>query len=747
MKTKYSFLLLFAAILGFSQSGKWSDLFSYNNVLALKESNGRIVAATENGLFFYTPERGEITKLSKANGLHEVKISAFDYNPATQTGLIGYVSGHLEVISGNKSYYIVDIPLSQGFSGNKRINHIFISGDLAVISADYGVSLFNLKTREFGDTAFFNRNGNFLAVREAVIQDNKVYAATAEGMKYHEINVSFPVYNEWGTDGGAATQISGVKNLVVGNQTQVKFGMVNNWKFLSQSFEDIRDIEADEQTITVTDQTRSYVFNQQGILQNSFDAGEQLNTSRFLLNKFYFGTRRSGMLNDNKISLKPDGPYSNTAYKLTLLDDKILVSTGSRESRYNTPPSPVLDLGFYFFNGSEWIYPSYFVNNPIAFNALDAVFNPGNPKEIYFNNYIFNSSQGIYRMQYDEARKDFDLVKFYSSTRTDVYHNRPVGFEFDDKNNLFGTHAFHDGPGQAGYFYFNKTKDDFTFYSIKIGQAAEKPKFYEGLLWMPLSRGGELVALDFKNPESESDDVIYRVGRNQGIPSNAGSVLSIAFDKTGDAWIGTDNGLRVLAAASTAVLNNPKASPVVIEQDGIAEELFKDLAVLQIAVDAGNQKWVSIDGGGVFYLNPTGEKTLLNFNKQNSPLPSNTITDIQVDTKSGKVYFASFDGIVVYQGDVGEINSAFGEVLVYPNPVVLSRHKNGVTIKGLAEKTHLRITDSAGNLVHQSISRGGFYIWDLKNSRGNFVSTGIYMVLLSNGDGTDKATAKIAVIR
>jgi hypothetical protein len=32
-------------------SKKWADLFSYNNVLAMKEDNGKIVAATENGIF------------------------------------------------------------------------------------------------------------------------------------------------------------------------------------------------------------------------------------------------------------------------------------------------------------------------------------------------------------------------------------------------------------------------------------------------------------------------------------------------------------------------------------------------------------------------------------------------------------------------------------------------------------------------------------------------------------------------
>ena len=101
---------------------------------------------------------------------------------------------------------------------------------------------------------------------------------------------------------------------------------------------------------------------------------------------------------------------------------------------------------------------------------------------------------------------------------------------------------------------------------------------------------------------------------------------------------------------------------------------------------------------------------------------------------------------MVYQGDAVNVSSNFGDVLVYPNPVVRSNFKGNVRIRGLALKTNIRITDSAGNLVHQAIAKGGFYDWDLNSNRGNRVASGIYFVLMTNEDGSDKATAKIAVV-
>ena len=134
------------------------------------------------------------------------------------------------------------------------------------------------------------------------------------------------------------------------------------------------------------------------------------------------------------------------------------------------------------------------------------------------------------------------------------------------------------------------------------------------------------------------------------------------------------------------------------------------------------------------------------FTRENSPLPTNDVTDIKVDKATGKVYFVTVEGVVVYQGDVVNVNDNFADVLVYPNPVVYSQHKGNVKIRGLAAKTNIRITDAAGNLVHQAVARGGFYEWNLLNHRGARVASGIYFVLMTNEDGTDTATAKIAVV-
>lgn len=755
MKKILPFLLLIVSIQISSQvisSSRWTDLFSYGNVLAVREDNGKLIAATENGIFFYTPSSGEITKLSKANGLHEVKISAFDYNPETKIGLVGYRNGSLDVITPDGITYVVDIPLATGYNGDKKINHISITGNLAVVSVGYGVSIFRLDRKEFGDSAFFtNSSGAYEASREAVIKDSIVYAATATGLKSHEINTNFTIYSNWtNVAAGNMTQLANGGVIAFSDANSVRFGSGTSFSAIPQSFTAIRDVTVTAENIIVTDNAAISVFGNNGNFIKTYQAGETLNTGFFSQGKIFAGTQTSGIKTESGELLKPDGPYNNTSYKIYLQNDKIWLSTGNRTNRYNEGAPHRFNLGFYHYTGSEWIYPSFFKTSGLTFNVLDVVANPSDINEVYFTNYISLASQGIYKMKYNSLSKDFELVKHYATSQNASY-GRPVGLAFDENNNLFGSIAFlntiNPTGDDAGMMAYDRVADTFLYKSLQVGAGAQKPVIADGLVWIPTPRSkSRIAAVDYKGTTSVNDDEVFVVGANNGLPSNSEGVLSVAIDKTGDAWIGTDNGLRVLSSAASNIRNSPAVEPVVIEENGLGEELFRDSGVLQIEVDSGNQKWVSINGGGVFYLSSTGEQTIKHFTKENSPLPNNSVTDIKVDNKTGKVYFVTLDGVMVYQGDVLDVTENFGDVLVYPNPVVYSKYKGNVRIRGLAEKTNIRITDAAGNLVHQAVSRGGYYEWNLNNHRGVRVASGIYFVLMTNADGTDTATAKIAVV-
>ena len=722
-------------------SKKWTDLFSYNNVLVIREVDGKLVAATENGIFYYDLSTGVITKLSKANGLHEVKITAFDIDPQSKIGLVGYRSGALDVITPEGTTLSVDIPIAPSFNGDKKINHISISGDKAVISVNYGVSVFDLKKKEFGQSAFFVSGSDFEPAAEATIKDDRVYAATAAGLISHDLNVTFPVYSTWNTIlSGNFTHIDSNGVIACATANQMFVGNGTAFSPVGQSFADISDVVVNPQEIVVTDGSRIYTFTTAGANTGNTSVGEECNTANKISGKIYGGTKVSGVKDVANNILKPDGPYNNLSFKISLFENQIWVSTARRED-YNQPINS--NLGYYHFNGTNWIYPEYFKTSPYKFNVFDVKPNPTNPAEVFFTNYTFEiGEKGIFRMENNEFKKQ------YKNSDSDHFHNRPEGISFDENNNLLVFCGFYDSTiTSSAYYYYNKSADDFN--TVPLPNAINSQNFItkDGMLYaacMFFGDGGLIMKHYGNNPGALNapQKVIRKIN---GLPTDG--VLSVAVDNNDDVWIGTYLGMRILQNPKSAVTDlQPQTEPIIITQNGIAEEVYRDSSILQIKVDSGNHKWVSVEDGGVYYLSANGERTIKHFTKENSPLPTNSVTDIAIDEKTGRVYFVTQDGIVAYQGDVAGVNSEFGNVMVYPNPVVTSNFKGKVTIRGLAMKTNIRITDVVGNLVHQGIANGGFYEWDLNNQRGRRVASGVYFVLMTNEDGTDKATAKIAVV-
>ena len=183
-----------------------------------------------------------------------------------------------------------------------------------------------------------------------------------------------------------------------------------------------------------------------------------------------------------------------------------------------------------------------------------------------------------------------------------------------------------------------------------------------------------------------------------------------------------------------------------IEENGVGERLLGDLRVNSIEIDGADNKWFGTDSGGVLYTNPSGQRTLANFSRQNSPLPSNRILKIRVDDSSGKVFFATDKGMVSFLGTSTKPSDNLANVFVYPNPV-RPNYSGTIKIAGLTDKANIKITDIEGNLVHETTSSGGTIEWDGSAFGSHKVASGVYMIFVSSQDGLDTTVKKVMIIR
>lgn len=84
-------------------------------------------------------------------------------------------------------------------------------------------------------------------------------------------------------------------------------------------------------------------------------------------------------------------------------------------------------------------------------------------------------------------------------------------------------------------------------------------------------------------------------------------------------------------------------------------------------------------------------------------------------------------------------------VYTYPNPYRGDLH-DGVTFNGLIPGAELRVYDLNGNLVYETTSNAYELDWDVRNSAGAVLASGVYLYHVSTPRG-DAVTAKLAVIR
>jgi hypothetical protein len=245
--------------------------------------------------------------------------------------------------------------------------------------------------------------------------------------------------------------------------------------------------------------------------------------------------------------------------------------------------------------------------------------------------------------------------------------------------------------------------------------------------------------------ENYSNKFIVVNEESGNLPSN--DVRCVAVDNRNQLWIGTFKGLRILNSIDKFVSENELTTTNIVIQEGdLAQELFYQQVIQDIKVDGSNNKWVSIADAGVFQVSPNGQTTLRRFTKENSPLPSNNVFDIDIDEVTGEVFFATDKGLVSYLGTSTKGDDNLENVYAYPNPV-RPGYTGTVKISGLMDKVNLKITDIEGNLVFETTSSGGTVEWDTTAFGKYKVASGVYMVFVTSNDAAETTVKKIMVVR
>jgi sugar lactone lactonase YvrE len=241
--------------------------------------------------------------------------------------------------------------------------------------------------------------------------------------------------------------------------------------------------------------------------------------------------------------------------------------------------------------------------------------------------------------------------------------------------------------------------------------------------------------LNFRNRGTTDLSRTLLIVATDGLPSD--DIRTIVVDRENDIWVGTDKGIGIILDPA-----NPR------RDGGIAK--YKPLlgqVVNTIAVDPLNRKWVGTNQGAVL-LSADGTQLLASYTVENTQgkIISNTISSVDIDGKTGTVYFGTPQGLASLTTSAAAPVESFTELDVYPNPYRLPSAGN-LTVDGLMENSSIKILTSDGRLVRTIKSPGGRVgFWDGRDDTGNEVGSGIYLIVAYTDDG-QVANGKVAVLR
>ncbi len=743
-------------LIGQIANGNWRDHLAYLKANNIANTPNKIYCAFEgSGLLSFNKNSGEIEKLSKPNYLSDIDISFVKYASGPEVLVLGYNNGNIDLITHEGLLNKPEIK-HKSLTTTKTINNIECVGNYCYLACDFGIVVLDLLKMEIKDSYIFGPNGSTLQVNNVAISDEAIYAATELGL--YKADLSSPNlldYSNWELlqnvpeTGTAFKFVEIYTNTIVAaytsnnnNHDQIiildKTGW-KNWNIHTDTT--INNIDEKDGLLSICGNTYSILVNEQMVVQHEFDLAKGTDILKDETGRIYLASKNGlTYMDGNDLRyITVNGPRFNSTSKVATMGDQVWVTSGGPFRIYK-------EGGAHNFSNEKWKSLNAGWNPGLenVGNLYKLVFDPVNPYHVYASAYIY----GLYEIE------NFEVTKKYTWENTPLFQTtieknvgpRIMGLDFDSKGKLW---AIMDETNQPVYTLDSEGNWENLELSSSIFFHGEN---YADLLvtsddqvWI-LSKNDGIIVLK-ENDDGSITENNFAIRNKDG--ENLSNAYCIVEDKEGVIWIGTNRGpIRYSPSQTNEYLTNKEAfgNQIRIPRNdgtGLADFLLDYEVINQIAVDGGNRKWLATEQSGVFLISDDGKKTIHHFTDEF--LFSNNVIGIGVQENTGEVIISTNLGVIGYMGTSTEGDLDFNDVYVYPNPI-RPDYEGEITVRGLLYNTQVKITDVSGNLVYETISYGGQAVWDGKDFNGQRVHTGVYLVFLSNEDGSKTHVTKLLFI-
>jgi len=736
--------------------------------------NQLLAVLTTGGLYIYRPATGTVTRFTTADGKYRIAATSMAIDESKGTIWFGYADGMLSALDldTQRIRNFNDITRNDRFLSN-RVNQMHIEGQIMYISTDFGVVLFGLDRQVVIDS--YTRFGSLpsgVPVRSVFVRGGIIYAGTDFGIAVGDPSADLKLQQSWqiydaqnGFVSDAVSFIFAREGEIWATSGAVNYRFSGSWsvdsRFSGGAIRQVREM-SDGNVLVATAGAVQRLHPPTGEIQvwQTLSGNVTFSGAAMLENSLVFGTSQRGIAlaatpTGNPSYFVPDGPSLNFFEELTVsASGELLGASSPTPGRFNTG---INDTGFYIFGGEQWENVNILTNDTLALynhNSINSVAAQG-------DQYFFGSwGRGMLRLDRRTGRL-FRYTPLNSplvglNVAPNFYVSTGVAADRTNSNHVWAISWSNDVQPLARYNISTDTWELFpqapetgaaTFYrDIFIDSFGQK---WISLLTNTEVGRGLLVLRDPAGGQGQA----YRLTTNEdqgNLPSDR--VNAIVQDRRGEVWVGTDRGLtrflfpdRIIGGSVLERRGQP-----LINEDTTAFDrvLLRDVRVTALAVDANNQKWVGSASDGIYLVEESGRRVIRHFTTENSPLPSNQITSLALNSVTGDVFIGTSSGLARYTALERDGVREMDELRIYPNPYSYREHGSGpIVIEDLGDNSTVSILTVDGRLVARYNTRGGRAEWNARDFQGNMVSTGVYFIVATGNNNSQRARGKVVIVR
>jgi streptogramin lyase len=779
MKFSGRILLVFFILIGSLYSveaqnvsyNQWLDHLPYKECKAVAEAGNRIYAATPYSVFYFDKTDNSLNRLNKVtpDGLSDIGISSIAYCSQLSTLVVAYSNTNIDLVKSSGVVNIPDIKRKQ-ILGNKTINSILVIDKLAYLSCGFGIVVLDIAKEEIKDTYYIGPSGSQINVLSLTFHqaDSKFYAATERGIYSADATTNLAYYVNWIKD-NSITGPNDYFNLIAsfGGNIYTNKAVTGKWDgdtmyvknnsiwsvFRPTDHSNRFSMKVSGDRLVVCNNYQVQTYKADGspdALYSEYKPGVSMQPKDAIIDKenkvwvadndkgmWSFGTDNTGT---NYIF---DGPVTIDVAAMDISGKQLWAVPGGRNASFG---NLYKIAQCYTFANSAWSSFNY-TNIPAMADYRDVLCVAADPLD---GNHAFAGTWGYGVLEF----KNGELKETYTPQNSSLQFIAGYGFGYvriggvavDQDNNLWVTNA-----GVANILSMRKPTGEWKSYNLSsLGNAPDVGGLVidqENQKWILGRNLGLYVFNDNYTPDNTADDKMRKLTSEAGNGALTGTAIyTMAVDRNGELWLGSDLGVsRIVSPGNVFNGGDYDAHPVEIVIDGLIHPLLATELITAITVNGNNEKWIGTDKSGVFLMSADGGKELMHFTEADSPLLSNTIQSIKI-ASNGEVYFGTSLGIVSYKDYKVESKSTLDSLFIYPNPV-RPEYSGPVFISNLVDQSNVKITDVTGALVWETLAQGGQVIWDGSNLEHRRVNTGVYLVFVTNSDGSQKKTGKILFVR